>query len=130
MDVAGFRAAYPAFTEALHPDARVAFWLRVAGLRLSAARWGELLDDGMALFVAHHLTLERAAALATDGTGGKLAAAGHLASESKGVGGVSKSKGYAAGTTDWVNAGAWNQTIYGQQFYELMQLIGAGGIQA
>lgn len=129
MDVAGFRTAYPAFTAELHPDARVAFHLRVAGLRLPPERWGDMLDDGTGLFVAHYLTLEARAAQATDGTGGMDAAAGVLASESKTVGPVSKSKAYTNAATAKPGEGHWNATIYGQQFRDMANLVGMGGIQ-
>lgn len=127
MDVAAFREAFPSFTEALHPDVRVAFWLRAAALRLSSDRWGDMLDDGTALFVAHQLTLEAEANKATDGTGGADAARGPLASESKTVGPVSEAKAYSGAATAKADAGHWNATIYGQQFHNLVQLIGAGG---
>lgn len=129
MDVAGFRAAYPAFTAELHPDVRVAFHLRAAGLRLPPERWGDLLDDGTGLYVAHHLTLEAKANQAADGTGGMDAAAGTLASESKTVGPVSKSKAYTNAASAEPGGGHWNLTLYGQQFRDLAKLVGMGGIQ-
>lgn len=129
MDVAGFREAFPSFTEALHPDVRVQFHLRAAALRLPPDRWGDMLDDGTALFVAHHLTLEAEANKASDGTGGAQAAAGPLASESKTVGPVSTSKSYAGASTAQPGAGHWNATIYGQQLHDLMRLVGVGGVQ-
>ncbi|MDD3310957.1 DUF4054 domain-containing protein [Pseudodesulfovibrio sp.] len=129
MDVVGFREAFPAFTAELHPDARVAFHLRMAGLRLPSDRWGELLEDGTGLFVAHHLTLEAKMNQATDGTGGMDAAAGTLASESKTVGPVSKSKAYTNAATAEPGAGHWNATIYGQQFRDLARIVGMGGLQ-
>ncbi len=129
MDVAGFREAYPAFTAELHPDVRVAFHLRVAGLRLSPERWDDLLEDGTGLFVAHYLTLEAKANQAKDGTGGMDAAAGTLASESKTVGPVSKSKSYNNAATAKPGEGHWNATIYGQQFRDLANIVGMGGIQ-
>lgn len=127
MDVAGFREAYPVFDRM--PDSRVAFHLRAAGLRLPPTRWGDLLDDGMGLFVAHYLTLEARANQATDGTGGMDAAAGVLASESKTVGPVSKSKAYTNAATAEPGAGHWNATIYGQQFRDLARIVGMGGMQ-
>jgi hypothetical protein len=129
MDVAGFRAAYPAFTQELHPDTRVAFHLRVAGMRLSPERWDAMLDDGTGLFVAHYLTLEARANQAKNGTGGMDAAAGTLASESKTVGPVSKSRAYTSAATAKPGEGHWNATIYGQQFRELANIVGMGGVQ-
>jgi hypothetical protein len=130
MDAAGFRAAFPAFTPELHPDARVAFWLLVGSKRLAEDRWGDLYEQGLYLFTAHNLTLERAASLDPTGTGGMSAAAGPVTSESKTVGPISKSKSYSQATTANPAAGQWNLTIYGQQLYDLMQLIGVGGFVA
>lgn len=129
MDVAGFRAAYPAFTAELHPDARVAFHLRVAGLRLSPERWDNLLEDGTGLYVAHMLTLEAKTNQSKDGTGGIDAAAGTLASESRTVGPVSKSRSYTNAASADPGAGHWNLTSYGLQFRDLSKLVGMGGVQ-
>lgn len=128
MDVAGFRAAFPAFTAELFPDARVTFWLSIASTRLPAERWGDLLEPGLCLFVAHHLTLERAASLDPTGVGAMTVAAGPVTSDSKTVGPVSKSKGYSPGAASRIEAGQWNATMYGQQFFDLVQIVGAGGM--
>jgi len=128
MDIAGFRAAFPAFTEDLHPDVRVSFWLTVGSKRLSADRWDELLDQGLCLYVAHNLTLERAASLDTSGAGGMSAASGVVTGESKTVGPLSKSKSFSQATTANPEGAQWNATIYGQQLFDLMRLVGVGGI--
>ena len=132
MDVGAFRESFPQFTETLFPDGRVAFWLSLAGKQLPAERWGDLLPEGRALFAAHHLTLERAASLAADGTGGMDAAAGPVTAQSKTVGGISLSEtraGAAATGSADAGAGHWNGTIYGQQFWRLAMMIGVGGLQ-
>jgi len=128
MDAAGFRLAFPAFHAERFPDARVAFWLTVGGKRLSAERFGDLLDEALCLYAAHELTLERAAALDTSGAGGMSAAAGPAAATSKAVGSVSKSVSFSPGATQTLGAGRYNATIYGQQLHELMRLLGAGGM--
>lgn len=130
LTVQGFREAFPQFTEELFPDARVRFYLTLAGKSMSKERWDDLLPEGMGLFAAHHLTLEREANKAKDGTGGIAAAAGPVISSSKTVGGVSKSENRAgAAATANLNAGHWNDTIYGKQYWQMAQLIGAGGLQ-
>jgi hypothetical protein len=130
--VQDFRDAFPDFGADLFPDSRVAFHLTLARKQLNPARWEDLLDNGYALFIAHYLTLEAEATRKKDGTGGFTAASGPVvgASESKTVGGVSKSvsenrAGPAA--TARSGAGQWNLTIYGQQFWDLVQIVGAGG---
>lgn len=130
LTVQGFRESFPQFTEALFPDGRVHFYLTLAGKSMSVERWDDLLPEGMGLFAAHHLTLEREASKSKDGSGGFSAAAGPVVSTSKTVGGVSKSEN-RAGPAATANpaAGHWQTTIYGQQYWQLAQLIGAGGVQ-
>lgn len=130
MDAAGFRLAFPAFDAERFPDARIAFWLAVGVKRLSAERFGDLLDHALCLFTAHELTLERAAAMDATGAGGMSAAAGPAAATSKAVGSVSKSVSYAPGAAMNPEAGRMNATIYGQQLHELMRMVGAGGLVA
>lgn len=126
----GFRESFPQFTEEQFPTARVDFHLRLAGKQLNEERWGEWWLDGCYLHAAHHLTLEREAAKAKDGTGGISAAAGAVVAVSKTVGGVSKSESRAGVTaTGNAAAGRWNLTVYGQQYWDLAQMVGAGGLQ-
>lgn len=133
MDVDGFRADFPQFTPELVPDARIRFHLAVAGKLLPAARWGDLLAEGMGMYVAHQLTLELEALKSADGTGGINAAAGPVTGETRTVGSVSHSVtrgGAAAQGTALANAGQYNATVYGQQFWQLAQIVGAGGMVA
>lgn len=133
MDVAAFREAFPQFTAELVPDARIAFHLRVGDKLLSSARWGDLRDEGLGLYAAHQLTLELEAAKDAAGTGGISAAAGPVTSETKTVGGVSHSAtraGAAAQGAALANAGQYNSTVYGQQYWQLVQIVGAGGMVA
>lgn len=133
MDIEQFRAAFPQFTPELAPDARVRFHLAVAGKLLPAARWGELLDEGMGLYAAHQLTLELEAGKTGDGTGGIAAAAGPVTAETKTVGGMSHAvtrAGAAAQGSALTDAGQYNNTVYGQQFWQLVRIVGAGGCVA
>ncbi len=131
MDVTVFREAFPQFTAELVPDVRVQFHLTLAGKLLPAKRWDDLLDQGMGLYVAHQLTLELAALKAQDGTGGIDAAAGAVTSETKTVGSMSHAvtrAGASGQGSALVNAGQYNSTVYGQQLWQLMQIVGAGGM--
>lgn len=133
MEVQAFREVFPQFSAEIVPDARIAFHLRVGGKLLPPARWGELLDEGLALYVAHQLTLELEAAKEKDGTGAIGAAAGPVTSETRTVGGVSHSlarAGAAAQGNALSNAGQYNLTIFGQQFWALVQAVGCGGMVA
>lgn len=130
-DVAAFREAFPQFSPDLVPDGRVAFHLRVAGKLLPAARWGDLLEEGQGLYTAHQITLELEADKDAAGTGGINAAAGPVTSETKTVGGLSHSTtrtGAAAQGNALAGAGQYNLTTYGQQFWALVQIVGAGGM--
>jgi len=122
-DLASFRADFPEF--AASPDARVNFWLVIASKMLNVDRWGDLIDHGQELFVAHHLALdaENAAAAALGGAVGQNA--GPLSSQS-----VDKvSEAFDTGVSSIADAGHWNLTTYGTQFYALWRMMGVGGIQ-
>lgn len=125
-DVATFREDFPEFTDDVKfPDARIEFWLSIAGIMLNATRWDTLLDHGTELFIAHHLTMDLANQRAAD-TGGNIGQTmGPLASKS--VDKVAAS--YTTGAVTLENAGHWNLTTYGLQFYQLLRMVGAGGIQ-
>jgi hypothetical protein len=132
LDPQDFREAFPQFDHARFADARVIFWLTLAGKQLAAERWRELRFEACCLFAAHYLTLEAEAAKDEDGSGAFTVAAGPVVSdaESKSVGGVSisRSKGRAgAAGAEAPAAGQWSLTIYGRQLWQLMQIIGAGG---
>lgn len=125
-----FRIALPAFADVERfPSAQLALWLDLAAAQVPAARWGDLRDQGVLLLAAHHLTLMAAAGKAVDGTGGLDAAGGGVVSESKTVGGVSKSVTRGGGATGVdARAGQYNDTSWGRQYWALASTIGAGGV--
>lgn len=132
VSVQGFREAFPQFSEELFTDSRVDFYLKIATKRLVPCRWDDLFDEGCYLYAAHYLTLEAEANKASGGTGGMEAAAGPVTSESKSVGGVSISKGKSATAIASMaaeGAGSYAGTIYGQHYWNLLQIIGAGAMQ-
>lgn len=115
-----FRAAYPQFGDlsAVAP-ATVAYWLTVAVARLPPSRWLNLLNEGLALFVAHKVALGLAAAR-NGGLGGGVVS-------SKSVGGVSVAYNTELGTEE--GGGAYNLTVYGREFLRLARMVGMGGMQ-
>lgn len=126
MTPAEFRLAFPEFADAAkYGDPLVQRQLNIAERRLSADRWGDMHADGVGLFVAHHvsLTARQVAAAAA----GAIPGAPVAAVASKTVGPVSQS--YDSSAVSFANAGHWNGTTYGMQFYELVLMIGAGGMQ-
>ena len=129
LSVEGFRTAIPVLTKDLVPDGQVEFYLRFAAKSLNKARWDDLYEEGAYFFAAHYLTLDLEAAKAKDGTGGISAGAGAVVSVSKSVGGVSKSESRAgAAGASYAEAGDYNSTIYGQRYWRLVQIVGAGGM--
>lgn len=127
MDVPTFRGDFPEFADsAQYPDARVQFFISLAGKLLAPQRWdASLIGYGTELFVAHHLSLsgKDQAAAANGGQGG--AASGVVAGKS--VDRVSVS--YDTRSIALGNAGHWNMTSYGIRFLQLARMAGAGGVQ-
>ncbi|WP_425917570.1 DUF4054 domain-containing protein [Acinetobacter sp. TSRC1-2] len=126
LDESTFRQTMPAFASVDdYPSAQFNFYLKLGVKLLPESRWDDLLDDGLTFFIAHYLVLYARDMAFVDigGIGGKV-----IGNEtSKSVDSVSKSMDVSAILN--TEAGHWNQTTFGIQFYQLMQMIGAGGIQ-
>lgn len=123
---AQFIADFPEFSNATtYPQASFNFWLGLGQKLLNACRWECVLDHGLELFCAHHLTL--AAQNAADVAVGGLPGQTKGPVNSKAVHDVSVSYNSDAGLE--VGAGHWNLTTYGTQFIHLAKMIGAGGAQ-
>ncbi|CDG95696.1 putative bacteriophage protein [Xenorhabdus bovienii str. puntauvense] len=124
--IAQFRTDFPQFDD-MHkfPDAQIQFRLNLADKQLDENRLGDMFGYLVELMVAHYMALWAAdsRSVARGGAGG--ANSGVLSS--KAVDKVSAS--YDTGATLNPNAGFWNNTRYGSEFYELLLMFGAGGIQ-
>ncbi len=126
MDAATFRLDLPEFNNTVSfPNAQINFWLGIGNKMLNVARWSDLLDHGLELFVAHHLSLakQNEASAATGGVPGVSTGA----VSAKGVDKVTVSYDTSAGLNE--GAGHWNLTTYGTQFIQLARMVGTGGIQ-
>jgi hypothetical protein len=126
ITVADFRTNFPAYASVTrYPDGEVQFWMTLAYLLLPADRWGDILDMGVQLYVAHNLSLE-ALAKKQGGTGGiPGASSGMLNSKS-----IDKvSAGYDTASVAEQFAGSYNLTTYGMRLWKLIQQFGAGPIQ-
>ena len=122
MTVADFLAIFPEFNNpAKYPDARIQLYLTLAASRVSECAWGDAYSLGIALFTAHYL--------ATMGAAGGGTGAGIVTGEksSKKVGDVQVT--YATTSNRATDAGWWNSTIYGQQWWDLNSLYGIGVVQ-
>lgn len=101
------------------------FWLNAAYSFLNADRWGAQLDLGAELFAMHHVALEcrdlRAAA------GGAIPGLVQGIVTSKAVGDVSE--GLDVSHAMELDAGHWNNTLYGTRFIRIARMMGAGPIQ-
>lgn len=127
-----FREDMPMFADANDfPSYQFNFYLKLGKKLLPESRWGNpndpdsLIDFGLTLFIAHYLTLFKRGmdASSIGGDAGKV-----VGNEtSKSVDSVSKSMDVSGVLI--TDAGHWNMTTFGIQFYELMMMAGAGGIQ-
>lgn len=121
-----FRQLLPEFADpAAYPEPVIEFWRGLADRLLNKDRWGDLLEYGTALYIAHHLVIgrrDKQAALA-GGTPGEVK--GPLSSRT--VDKVTNS--WDAKAVARADAGFWNATSYGARFYQLAQIVGAGGMQ-
>lgn len=126
-DVNKFRTDFPLFSDDVrYPDAQVQFRLDLAGTMLNEKNTGKALFPYLVeLFVAHYLVLydQDRRAVAAGGSGG--ASTGAVSSKS--VDKVSVS--YDTSVTLNADAGFWNTTRYGAEFWQYLRLAGAGGRQ-
>lgn len=126
VTVASLRSAMPEFSDAaVYPDPQISFWLDLAPKVFDAGRWGELLDHGMSLFIAHNLVLQSRAT--KDAQFGKAPGQASGPVTSKSVDKVSIS--YDVSSAAEEGAGSYNLTVYGQQYIRLARIIGAGPVQ-
>ena len=124
MDVEKFRTSFPEFADVtVYPKSTIAFWADLGAELISQSRWRRKYQAGLFLFVAHNLVLA--------GQNARVAAAGGApgrhqgAVSSKTVGSVSVS--YDTSNIGNPKDGVWNLTTYGQQYRDLMRLVGTGG---
>lgn len=120
------RQIFPEFIDVgIYPDQQIQFWLGVAENMLDPLRWYNMLEHGAYLFTAHHLTIAQRDKLA--GVSGAALGSIQGAIASKTVDKVSVS--YSNDIAMYQDAGFWNLTTYGLQYWNLVRMVGAGGIQ-
>lgn len=124
--VSDFRRDFLQFSDdTKYPDAVIEFRLNLADMLIDGSAMGNMFPYLAELFVAHYMVLNAAdaAAGALGGAGG--ATSGVVASKS--VDKVSVS--YDNSATLNADAGFWNFSRYGAEFWQLLMLFGYGGIQ-
>lgn len=118
-----FRASFPAFQDSTtYPDPQVNMWISFATSLLNAAAWQDMLDMGTMLMVAHQISME-AVANAEAASGAQPGAAKGILT-SGGAAGATFS--YDASSVAAEGAGYFNLTIYGQRYWRLAMMFGAG----
>lgn len=126
MDETTFRATFPEFADTtVYTPEMIEFWAGIGDKLLNVDRWRDLLGHGLDLYVAHKITLQ-AQDIAAAAKGKSPGQSGGIAS-SKSVGGVSVS--YDVGSFSLQDAGNYNMTRYGRDFWALIQIVGMGGAQ-
>ncbi len=121
-----FRAAFPEFKDAQeYPDAQLNFWATFAEAQVRQCVWKGQTQMGVYLYVAHEITLANRNVKVSK-AGGAPGTFGGVAN-TKTVGAATV--GYDSQSTSEKNAGYWNLTNYGKQFYRLSRVFGAGAVQ-
>jgi hypothetical protein len=126
VTVASFRQNYPEFASvAKYPLSGFTYYANLAGLLLNATRWGNLIDVGTELFIAHNLAIEAQAQAAAASGSPPGISAGPISAKS-----VDKaSVNYDTNAGLEQDAGHWNLTTYGTRFIKLARMAGAGPVQ-
>lgn len=129
VDADQFRKDFPAFIdEVRYPTGLLTYWLSYAYGLLNADAFATMLDSAAELYTAHNIVLERRAM--DEAAGGNPGSAPGYATgpiASKGANGVSVSYTNDAAIAD---GGNFNLTNYGIRLLDLINLFGAGPIQA
>lgn len=130
-----FRSTFPEFADTeVYTTTLITFWANVAEQQVNNRRWPVKLgpsgvsmwQTGVYLYVAHEITLE-VQNQRTSRVGGAPGTTNGGIATSKTVGGATVQ--YDAQTTTEKDAGYWNLTTYGKQFFRLTQMFGAGCVQ-
>jgi hypothetical protein len=126
MDIPQFRLDFPEFSDALvYTNNIITFWSNLGEQVISSDAFGSVYTQAVNLFTAHNISLaikniEQSSAGGQPGTiGGAI--------ESKAVGSVNIS--YDTTDASYKDAGFWNQTVYGRQYFYLVKLFGQGCYQ-
>lgn len=119
--IESFRLSFPYFADPTkYTDARISFYAELAKVMMDEEVWGDTYPYGLQLFIAHNLMAEDMRLLMA--LGGAGAGFGPIMGTMRSVDGVTYSNKYMMGF--YRNAGFWGTTPYGQQYYDLVMIIG------
>ena len=111
-DLNQFLIDFPQFSDVnTYPSEMINFWDNYSSLFFNQRRWGKFYLTGRALLLAHNLTLAH--------QNGKIK--GLMTDKSV----DSVSAGFDVKTLTMQNAALFNGTVYGIQYFQLVQLVGA-----
>lgn len=118
VTVESFRAAFPVYADRIkYPDAQIQFYIDLGYKLHNVDRWGDILDFGVSLWVAHSLAIDSQSAGTTPG-----AIRGTVTSMS--ADGISWSRDLNSAVDPL--AGHWNLSSYGLRWRSLVNLVGGG----
>lgn len=128
--VQDFRDMMPEFSEDIVSDEVVGRYVSMAHAVVLKARWHELWEEGMRLYIAHFLTLflESSADRSAGALGILNAGMARGATTSKSVGAVSVSYDAKAGTDGLNGWGSFQLTNHGIAFATLARMHGKAGV--
>lgn len=122
-----FRSDFPEFANtAVYPDTTITFYLSLADTVLDQDKHGDQFIYLSELFTAHYAELRGKVAAGAAASGSVNTSGGGVVS-SKSVDKVSVS--YDTSGVVNPDAGFWNNTGYGREFYYWWSMFGAGGRQ-
>lgn len=134
--VEDFLAMYPQFGvvndvgERVIPCVVLRAWLKMAHAVLNKARYGDMWEMAMGLFIAHWLTLYLQTTASPNDPVKKIISAGlsQGVQTSKSAGDLSVSYDFSVVTNDFDGWGTYKYTVFGQQFIGLAKLVSLGGM--
>lgn len=123
-----FFAFYPQFAGQV-PELVIQSFINLASANINIKRWNKSWEFGMALFIAHFLTLYVKTSGTVDNPNTNLASGNIRGIQtSKSVDGVSVSYDVSSVLTELDGWGSYKLTEYGIQLLTLARLLGKGGM--
>ena len=132
-DLDAFLESYPQFGPSGSPEVWTVpqvileAYVSLAHASLSQRRWQDMWAVGIGLYIAHFATLYLRGVSSAGSSAQTVAAMGMTrgVQVSKSAGGVSTSYQILGAWEKW---GAWNLTIFGQQFIQMANIVGMGAV--